>query len=351
MRPPPGPGHAPGPARFITRSGGRSRPLRCLHTDPDGLSIVMFHEGAFLQWPGLLRSGLLDSRTHLLFTFSWNQGAGQLRTLRGRLEQAVAGAGADPALARDQVTLLMNSEREVADARAAFPGFRVLHFNNAALLDEESIRILPTPRLYRAVLNSKPLAFKRHHLSRLVGGTLFITYDVNEPDHGRTARVVLEDCGPAGIVRNQPPERVVALLNSSEVGLILSAAEGACYASLEYLLCGLPVVSTPSLGGRDAFYDAANAIIVEPKAEAVRDGVALALRRLREGEMDREAIRREAVARMAGFRRVLAGEVARILEGHGRRVPDGMAWLTDLLRRDSKLREHRNFWVQEVEAA
>ncbi|MFZ6763136.1 glycosyltransferase [Pseudoroseomonas sp. WGS1072] len=201
------------------------------------------------------------------------------------------------------------------------------------------------------MLNSKPLAFKRHDLSRLVGGTLFITYDVNEPDHGRTARVVLEDCGPAGIVRNQPPERVVALLNSSEVGLILSAAEGACYASLEYLLCGLPVVSTPSLGGRDAFYDAANAIIVEPKAEAVRDGVALALRQLREGEMDREAIRREAVARMAGFRRVLAGEVARILEGHGRRVPDGMAWLTDLLRRDSKLREHRNFWVQEVEAA
>ena len=41
----------------------------------------------------------------------------------------------------------------------------------------------------------------------------------------------------------------------------------------EYLLCGIPVVSTPSRGGRDTWFNIDNSIIVEPNPGAVREGV------------------------------------------------------------------------------
>ena len=41
-------------------------------------------------------------------------------------------------------------------------------------------------------------------------------------------------------------------LNRARVGLCLSAREGAMFASMEYLLSGLPIVTTPSMGGRDS---------------------------------------------------------------------------------------------------
>lgn len=50
-----------------------------------------------------------------------------------------------------------------------------------------------------------------------------------------------------------PPAQVCAALNRGEVGLALSELEGACWASTEYLLCGLPVVSTPCSGGREVW--------------------------------------------------------------------------------------------------
>jgi glycosyltransferase involved in cell wall biosynthesis len=39
------------------------------------------------------------------------------------------------------------------------------------------------------------------------------------------------------------------------VGLCLSTVEGSNYASMEYMLAGLPIVSTPSIGGREVYFD------------------------------------------------------------------------------------------------
>ena len=61
--------------------------------------------------------------------------------------------------------------------------------------------------------------------------------------------------------------------NMSKVGLCLSAAEGAMYSSIEYLLCGLPVVSTRSIGGRDTFFTDKNCILAEDNPESVKDCV------------------------------------------------------------------------------
>lgn len=99
------------------------------------------------------------------------------------------------------------------------------------------------------------------------------------------------------------------MLNSSSVGGIFSATEGACYASTEYLLCGLPVVSTASSGGRDIWYTPNNSIIVEATESAVAAGVQEAMVKLQTGEFDRAAIRSGAVRMAEQFRAKFVREI------------------------------------------
>jgi glycosyltransferase involved in cell wall biosynthesis len=69
------------------------------------------------------------------------------------------------------------------------------------------------------------------------------------------------------------PAEVNVVLNRARVGLCLSAAEGAMFANMEYMLAGLPVVSTPNLGGRDFFFDPDYCLTVPANAGAVRAAV------------------------------------------------------------------------------
>ena len=95
--------------------------------------------------------------------------------------------------------------------------------------------------------------------------------------------------------RQLRPRTVSKILSASRVGLALSAAEGACLASSEYLLCGLPVVSTPSRGGRDIWYDQNNSVICEPTEASVGAAVRHAIAELDAGRMDAHSIRRRHI--------------------------------------------------------
>lgn len=66
---------------------------------------------------------------------------------------------------------------------------------------------------------------------------------------------------------------VNAALNQCRVGICLSEEEGPMFASTQYLLAGLPVVSTKSRGGRDEFFMSDYVRIVDDNAEAVAEGV------------------------------------------------------------------------------
>jgi glycosyltransferase involved in cell wall biosynthesis len=69
------------------------------------------------------------------------------------------------------------------------------------------------------------------------------------------------------------PDRVNAVLAQSRVGLCLSAVEGAMRAAIEYLFAGLSVVSTPSIGGRDVYFDDEYCIIADPDPRSIREAV------------------------------------------------------------------------------
>ncbi len=93
-------------------------------------------------------------------------------------------------------------------------------------------------------------------------------------------------------------KELCSIINQSYAGLALSKVEGAMYASTEYLLCGIPVISTPSKGGRDVWFTPNNHVLVEPNPKSVKD----AIERVKRGGFSQELIARETRETMRRFR-------------------------------------------------
>jgi glycosyltransferase involved in cell wall biosynthesis len=75
------------------------------------------------------------------------------------------------------------------------------------------------------------------------------------------------------------PDRIATFCNRAKIGLCLSAIEGAMYASMEYLMCGLPVVSIVNRGGRDFYFDPEFCVTVPADPVAVGEAVAMLIER------------------------------------------------------------------------
>jgi glycosyltransferase involved in cell wall biosynthesis len=191
-------------------------------------------------------------------------------------------------------------------------GIEAVWCSHNALVDERVFA--PDPVGYAgagcefdAIYDARFSRFKRHPLASEVKRLALIHYAAPalcEPLWWVAARWRLRHA--RGINRTKwgfwprslsPPE-VAAALRRARTGLCLSAEEGAMVASIQYLLCGLPVVTTPSHGGRDVFFDRENSIEVEPNAAAVAGGVRLMIKR----NVDPWAIRARALERMAEHR-------------------------------------------------
>lgn len=157
-------------------------------------------------------------------------------------------------------------------------GFRA-HFVNKNAFQREDQFIIDTDleRVYEAVMNARVARWKRLELAKKVQSLALITVIDNESYYEEMREVLRHGAwvnfDEEGKYRYLSQEEVQRVNNQSHTGLILSAFEGNNKASIEYLLCGLPVVSTPSKGGRDVFFDEEYCAIVEPTPEAVREGV------------------------------------------------------------------------------
>lgn len=149
-----------------------------------------------------------------------------------------------------------------------------LHVINQNCFMDESIFCIKDKfeKKYDVLYNGRRSKMKRHYLAKNVGEELKLAlvyphYDLSWSD-------LPEDELPRHVYHNKvglSPQQVCDVINQSRVGLILSAREGACFASSEYLLCGVPVISTPSKGGRAFWYNDENSLIVDPDPAAVLD--------------------------------------------------------------------------------
>ena len=319
---------------------GTELPLRYLLRS-DACSVICLHESAGIVEDYLRATGCIDGVVFVL-TWSWYCDDKKAAEFAAYIDRLCAEFPAHAATIRNNIIFAMNSPDETRRFSEALPGVRVVTASNACFLSSELFR--PTRRELGdiAVMNAKPLSFKRHRLTTLVEPKVFIAYD-EVTARKENGYCDIRQFGAQEIYWDIPAWRVNEINGLAFCGLALSAVEGACYASTEYLLSGLPVVSTRSRGGRHVYFNAINSLVVEPTPEAVARGVSTVF--ARRGEFDRWAIHKRASARSREFRRALAAALATATSGA---AGDFEALLEETVRQDSKLLQYRNFWSRSL---
>ncbi|MEO6396666.1 MAG: hypothetical protein ABIO40_12245 [Devosia sp.] len=157
---------------------------------------------------------------------------------------------------------------------------------------------------FDAIYNARFVSAKRHWLAAKIPRVGYVSYV--EPGRDREFQRLLAatlELNPNHVLlnkvrRSRPvmmsrPE-VNSALDRGAVGLVLSEEEGSSYASMEYMLAGMPVVSTLSTGGRDVHFDSEYCIVCEPNEDAVRAAVAL----LRAKNFSRDYVRQRTLDRI-----------------------------------------------------
>ena len=233
------------------------------------------------------------------------------------------------ALPQTRITFLCNAPQEVPTVQAH--GLDAVFINQNAFVQENLFNIAPEPKIYRAIYNAQLLRLKRHELAAKVAGLALIY----SPWNTETYATLRSQLSEAAFLNGEPEsdqyrlfdgKTVARYLNSSRVGLCLSAEEGAMFASMEYLLCGLPVVSTPSRGGRDVFFDAEYSAIVPPDPDAVAEAVTALIAR----SVDPAIVRARTLTKVAEHRKRFVELVDRLQLSAGQE-PTGRAELDRLL--------------------
>ena len=124
---------------------------------------------------------------------------------------------------------------------------------------------------YDAVYAAQLKSFKRIELAEKIDRIYVITYKSGTVAdlHSAYPTMLHADFNTTFLDHHE----VCSIYNRANCGLALSWREGAMWASMEYQLAGLPVVSTPSRGGRMHYYDPETWVIAEPTASGVRSAV------------------------------------------------------------------------------
>jgi len=200
-------------------------------------------------------------------------------------------------------------------------------YNKTANTLETIFRPLPdTPDVFDAVYNAQLSLWKRHELSAEVRRCAFLCYvDCSAPNwdamresilrrHARIpGHVFINAFDKANLPIRLAPSEVNRELNRARVGLCLSSVEGAMFASAEYLLAGLPIVTTPSKGGRHVYHDPEYCWTVPADPRSVAEAV----HALGAKEIPRAYIRERTLRRLARDRERFLGLIDGILEEVG----------------------------------
>lgn len=217
---------------------------------------------------------------------------------------------------KTRVTILCNTPREVTLLTER--GMNASLCNHNIFVDEHTFTIDPGgEKEFDAIYVAVVRRFKRHQLCSEIPRVALVYYDLRtraDPGYFEELKASLPNAvfvnevrASQGLARpvhpaaqalfdrvfrdqghvNLPPAGVAALLNRSAVGLCLSKEEGAMKASIEYLLAGLPVVSTSNRGGRDCFFEPDYCSTVDADASIIAREVAGLSRRAPKAEVIR----------------------------------------------------------------
>ena len=187
--------------------------------------------------------------------------------------------------------------------------------NHNATIDRNKFTLGDRAVWYRnwdSVYIARVCAQKRHYLAGHLNNIALITGGATHFNGFDEAyKTICSNLSDKNFLFSHKNTGVAKILNDSKVGLCLSEHEGAMYSSTEYLLCGLPIVSTKSKGGRDAFFTDKNCIIAEDTPESVFECVQHWLDNYPTRKR-REKIREEAIATQKKHTKVLKDKLKEI---------------------------------------
>ena len=195
------------------------------------------------------------------------------------------------------IHVMANTETELALLKDR--GINAVLANHNMFVDETVFRPRPEiQRVYDAVYNANFSPFKRRELAAEIPRCVHIGYaaDPESKDDMRGAFLAARALLPRhhflnphtdDSVKRLGPNEVNHVLVRAHVGLCLSEVEGPMVASIEYLMAGLPVVTTPNTGGRDRYFTGLTALVAEPNPRAIR----LAVEAMRARAIPPDAVR------------------------------------------------------------
>jgi hypothetical protein len=211
-------------------------------------------------------------------------------------------------LNKDNFFFLFNSNQEENFLKNK--GFFGEIINQNCWINENLYKVCDNiTKKYNAVLIACKVAYKRHYLANKIkklaiinegwGDEKQLNYKIPECDYQNKDNLNIEE--------------VVLKINESYCGLFLSAEDGACGSSSECLLCGIPVVSTQSVGGRDLWYNEYNSYVCESdEEEDVWEGVEYFLRNNR----DPNKIRNDHITLAKEQRKKFVNCLQKVFEDH-----------------------------------
>lgn len=176
------------------------------------------------------------------------------------------------ATSRTTIHTLFSYQKEVDAYRRV--GLNQSIGNTSVWLNDRLFGVSWTPveeRPYDAIYIAAMEDYKRPWLAKDVERLLVVSRTWARHDSGNIKNYGLDHATLND--REVERSRVRDLCNSAAAGLMLSKVEGNCLAATEYFLCGLPLVTTHSLGGREAYYTPVNHLLVADEAAAVKAAV------------------------------------------------------------------------------
>jgi glycosyltransferase involved in cell wall biosynthesis len=181
-------------------------------------------------------------------------------------------------LLKKRITMILLSNSESEHKFAKFFGFTSYFINQNIHACENDFKIIKnSEKKYDAVYTAAAKPYKRLHLAEKIKSLYIITYfwpDVRDKNGDWDLHAFEPRIKHAKFNKRRIDEiKITEILNQSRCGMALSKKEGAMWAVMEYLFCGLPIVSTKSVGGRDFFFDKRFVKIVKDTPEEVEKGV------------------------------------------------------------------------------
>lgn len=215
---------------------------------------------------------------------------------------------------REDTYLFCNDKRsvELGHKKATLPDSNYVLINKNAFISEMSWMVIKENKKFDYIINSEYQTIKRLDLARRLENVFTLKKVCDYPG------VYGNEEGRYSVNR---PEIVYAL-SRSKVGMALSYYESNCHASGEYLMCGLPVVSTECLGGRDAWYTDYNSIVCDATEEDVERAGKEMLQRVNNGDIDPYRVRNECIEVNKSYLVTFFVTMGEIFEKIGLKDPD-----------------------------